>query len=129
MLAGGDIPWRSVKQTLITTSTMEAEFVSCFKATSHGVYLKSFIFGLRIVDSVSKPLRLYCGNSNAVFMDKNNQSGIRIKHIDIRECVKNKKVVIEHGSTKLMLTDPLTKGMPLQKFKDHVGTTGLSSTM
>ena len=37
IMAGGAISWRSVKQTLTATSTMEAEFVSCFEATSHGV--------------------------------------------------------------------------------------------
>ena len=71
MLAGGAISWRSAKQTLGTTSTMEAEFVSCFKATSHGVWLKSFISEISIVNSISKPLRLYCDNSGAVFMAKN----------------------------------------------------------
>ena len=104
MMAGGAISWRSAKYTLIATSTMEAEFVSCFEATLHGVWLKSFIFGLRIMDSISKPLRMYCDNAAVVFMDKNNKSGSRNKHIDIkylaiRECVKEKKVVIEHIST------------------------------
>ena len=56
MLAGGAVSWRSVKQTLTATSTMEAEFVSCFEATSHGVWLKSFVSGLRIVDSISRPI-------------------------------------------------------------------------
>ncbi|XP_050919098.1 secreted RxLR effector protein 161-like [Lathyrus oleraceus] len=37
MMADGTISWRSTKQTLVDTSTMEAEFVSCFEATSHGV--------------------------------------------------------------------------------------------
>ncbi|KAL4380068.1 hypothetical protein GQ457_02G020870 [Hibiscus cannabinus] len=40
MFASGAISWRSIKQTLTATSTMEAEFVSCFEATSHGVWLK-----------------------------------------------------------------------------------------
>jgi hypothetical protein len=62
-------------QTLTATSTMEAEFVSCFEATSHGVWLKSFISGPRIMDSISRPLRMYCDNSAAVFMAKNNKSG------------------------------------------------------
>lgn len=53
MMADGAISWRSTKQTLVATSTMEAEFVSYFEATSHGVWLKSFIFGLRIMDSTS----------------------------------------------------------------------------
>ncbi|XP_047156547.1 secreted RxLR effector protein 161-like [Vigna umbellata] len=97
MLAGGDVSWRSDKQTLTATSTMEDELVSCFEATSHGVWLKSFISGLRVVDSISRPLKLYCDKSAVVFMAKNNKSGCRSKHIDIkylaiRERVKEKKV-------------------------------------
>uniref|UniRef100_A0A2N9GK36 Retrovirus-related Pol polyprotein from transposon TNT 1-94 n=1 Tax=Fagus sylvatica TaxID=28930 RepID=A0A2N9GK36_FAGSY len=134
MMASGAVSWRSAKQTLIATSTMEAEFVSCFEATSHGVWLKSFISGLRIMDSISRPLKIYCDNSAAVFMAKNNKSGSRSKHIDIkylaiRERIKEKKVVIEHVSTELMIVDPLTKGMPLLKFKDHVAKMGLGSIM
>jgi len=82
MLAGGAVSWRSAKKTLTATSTMEAKFVSCFEATSHGVWLKSFMFDLRVVDSISRPLKLYCDNSSAVFMAKNNKSGSRSKHID-----------------------------------------------
>ena len=109
LMASGAVSWRSAKQTLTATSTMEAEFVSCFKATSHGVWLKSFIFVLRIMDFISRPLRIYYDNSAAVFMAKNNKSGSRSKHIDIkylaiRECIKEKKVVIEHVSTELMIT-------------------------
>nr|XP_033517251.1 secreted RxLR effector protein 161-like [Nicotiana tomentosiformis] len=37
MLAGGAISWKSAKTTLTATSSMEAEFVSYFEATSHGV--------------------------------------------------------------------------------------------
>ena len=38
-LADGVVYWRSANQTLTATSTMEAEFVSCFEASSHGVWL------------------------------------------------------------------------------------------
>ena len=67
-------------------------------------------------------------------MAKNNKNDSRIKHIyikylAIRECVKDKKVVIKHVSTEVMLVDPLTKGMPPQKFKYHVVKMGLSPTM
>ncbi|RVW64595.1 Retrovirus-related Pol polyprotein from transposon TNT 1-94 [Vitis vinifera] len=134
MLADGAISWRSVKQTMTATSTMEAKFISCFEATSHGVWLKSFISRLRVMDSISRPLSIYCDNSAAVFMAKNNKSGSRSKYIDIkylaiRERVKEKKVVIEHIRTELMIADPLTKGMPPLKFKDHAVNMGLSSLM
>ena len=132
MLVGEAISWRSAKQTLIATSTIEVEFVSHFEATSHGIRLKSFISGLRVVDSISKPLKIYCDNLAAVFMIKNNKSSSRNKHIDIkclaiRERVKEKTVVIEHVSIELMIDDPLTKGMPPLKFKDHVDRLGLGS--
>ena len=75
---------------------------------------------------------MYCDNSAAVFMAKNNKSSSRNKHINIkyltiRERVKEKIVVIEHVSTKLMIANPLTKSMPPLKFKDHVDRLGLGS--
>ncbi|RVW81820.1 Retrovirus-related Pol polyprotein from transposon TNT 1-94 [Vitis vinifera] len=81
-----------------------------------------------------RPLSIYCDNSVAVFMAKNNKSGSRSKHIDIKylaikEHVKGKKVITEHISTELMIVDPLTKGMPPLKFKDHIVNMGLSSLM
>ena len=63
-------------------------------------------------------------------MDKNNKSINRRKHIDInylaiRERVKDETMVIEHVSTELIIIDPLTKGMSLSKFKDHIDHMGL----
>ena len=134
IMIDGAVYLRSVKQTLIATSTMEAEFVSCFEATSQGVWLKSFIYGLIVMDSISRPLRIFCDNSAVVFLAKNSKSGSRSKHIDIkylaiREHVKEKQVVIKHISTELMIADPLTKGMTPMKFKDHVDRMGIVSSL
>ncbi|KAL0404371.1 UNVERIFIED_CONTAM: Secreted RxLR effector protein [Sesamum radiatum] len=82
MIASGAVLWKSAKQTWIGTFTMEAEFMSCLRQL-HVRWLKSFISGLRIMDSNSKPLRIYSDNS-AVFMAKNNKSGSRSKHIGIK---------------------------------------------
>ena len=76
MFSDGAVTWRSAKQTLIATFTMEVEFVSCFEATSHGVWMKSFISRLRIVNSISRPLKVFFDNSVAAFLAKNNRSGI-----------------------------------------------------
>ena len=134
MLAGGAISWRSAKQTLVATSIMEAEFVSCFETSSQDIWLKSFISGLRIVDSIRKPLRIYCDNSAAVFLSKNNKSGSRSKHIDIKYLVLKgrvaaNEVTIQHISTELMIADPLTKGISPKLFRDHVEHMGLCSSL
>ncbi|XP_070015738.1 secreted RxLR effector protein 161-like [Nicotiana sylvestris] len=75
LLTGGAVSWKSVKQTIVATSTMESEFIACYEATSHELWLKNFISGLTVVDSISRPLRIFCDNSAAVFFSNNNKSG------------------------------------------------------
>ena len=75
MMANGAISWRSAKQSLVATSTMEAEFISLFEATSQGIWLKSFMAGLQVIDSIPRPLKIYCDNSAVVILAKNNKSG------------------------------------------------------
>ena len=67
LLTGGAVSWKSAKKTIIASSTMEAEFIACFEATSQAIWLSNFITGFRIVDSISRPLKVYCDNSAAVF--------------------------------------------------------------
>ncbi|RDX81381.1 hypothetical protein CR513_37946, partial [Mucuna pruriens] len=113
MLAGGAISWRSAKQTLTATSTMKAKFISCYEATSHSLELWTLC-----TLSLYKSLKLYCDNSVAIFMAKNNH--VDTKYLAIRQSVKENKETIEHISTKFMIVNPLTKGMPPKNFKDHV---------
>ena len=46
MMAGGAVSWKSVKQTLTATSTMEAEYVTCYEATCQAMWLKKLFFWL-----------------------------------------------------------------------------------
>ena len=133
MLAGGAISWKSAKQTIIASSTMEAEFVACFEATVHGLWLRNFISGLGIVDFVSKPLRIYCDNSAAVFFSKNDKYSkgakhMELKYLTVKEDVQKQRVSIEHISTQLMVADPLTKGLAPKTFKEHVNRMGLENS-
>ena len=48
MLAEGAVSWKSVKQTLTATSTMEAEYVPCYEATRQAIWLKNFIIELGV---------------------------------------------------------------------------------
>ena len=82
--------WKSAKQ--IAASTMEAEFVACFEATLHGLWLRNFISGLGLVDTISKPLKIYCDNYAAVFFSKNDKYSRGAKHMELKYFVVKEEV-------------------------------------
>ena len=49
ILAGGVISWKSVKQSTIATSTMEAKSAACFKAMVQAKWLRNFISWLGLL--------------------------------------------------------------------------------
>jgi hypothetical protein len=51
-LTGGAISWSSSKQTVMTSSTIYTEFVACYDAMGQAIWLKKFVPGLRVVDSI-----------------------------------------------------------------------------
>jgi hypothetical protein len=67
LLAGGAISWKSSKQTIVATSTIEAEFIACYEATTQALWLRNFIGGLKVVDSIARSIKIFCNNSAAVF--------------------------------------------------------------
>ena len=50
-LGGGAISWRSVKQSNIADSTMEAEYIAASEAAKEAVWLKNFLLDLEVVPS------------------------------------------------------------------------------
>nr|GEU93345.1 LysM domain receptor-like kinase 4 [Tanacetum cinerariifolium] len=43
-----------------------AEYVSVYNATRHAMLLRNLIAGLKIINSISRPLKIYCDNSAAM---------------------------------------------------------------
>ncbi|VFQ89223.1 unnamed protein product [Cuscuta campestris] len=78
--------------------------------------------------------KLYCDNSAAVsFSNSNSSTGAALyldtKYLFVRERVEENKLCIEHISTKNMLADPMTKGLPPKIFEEHVSKMGLSKDL
>ena len=125
MMAGGVVLWKSVKQTLTISFTMEAEYVTCYEATCHTIWLRNFISALEVVHSISRPLKLFCDNSATVSFFKNSKSTSRSKHIDKKfffgkEKVAESLISVEHMPITSILADPLTKCLPICVFQEHV---------
>ncbi|RVW90985.1 Retrovirus-related Pol polyprotein from transposon TNT 1-94 [Vitis vinifera] len=43
MMPGRVVSWKSVKQTLTASLTMEAEYVACYEACCHATWMRNFI--------------------------------------------------------------------------------------
>lgn len=54
--------WRNAKLTLMSSSTVKAEFVSYYETTLQGIWLRSFIASFEVVESIFKPTWTYCNN-------------------------------------------------------------------
>ena len=77
-----------------------------------------------MVNSIERPLRIYCDHKSTVQYSNSNRSTTKSKFIDIKflvvkERVQNRKISIEHIGTDSMLADPLTKGLVPKIFHRH----------
>lgn len=133
LLAGGAISWSSTKQKTVAAFTMEAEYIACYMASSQAIWLRNFITYLRVMNSIEKPIKIYCDNEAAVKFSNNNKSSSACKHMEIKflivkERIRDHLVSIEHIGTDHMLADPLTKALPPGTYKGHVLKMGLVSS-
>jgi len=90
--------------------------------------------GLKVVDDIHRPLKLYCDNEPAVCYAHNNKSSGAAKHINkkfyvVKDKVQDHSISLEHISTKKILVDPLTKGIPPNVFREHLAGMGLRESL
>ena len=115
---------------MTASSTMEAEYVTCHEATRHAVWLQNFIHDLGVVDSIERPIMMYCDNF-AVVSFSNILKGtlsaryIGVKYFVVKEKVEKGLIIVVHKLTYNMVADPLTKAIPVGIFEGHVSHMGL----
>ena len=124
-LEGGAISWRSVKQSCIVDSTMEAEYVVACEAAKEAVWLKKFLSDLSVMRMEQVPITLFCDNSGAVAQSKYPRNHKNGKHIErkyhiIRDIVARGDVVVAKIGSANNLADPFTKTLPQKTFKSHL---------
>ena len=116
-LGGGTIIWRSVKQSCIADSTMEAEYAATCEAAKEAVWLKKFLFDLGVMRMEQVPITLFCDNSGVVTQSKDPRNHKKGKHIErkyhnIRDIIARGDVVVAMIDNANNLVDPLPKPCP-----------------
>jgi hypothetical protein len=98
------------------------------------MWLKKFVSDLRVLDSIERPLKLYCDNEPAILYAHNNKKIKADKHINIRfyavkEKIQDQTISLEHISTKKIIVDPLSKGLPPSVFREYLVSMGLRESL
>ena len=130
MMAEEVVSWKSGKQTLTTSSNLQAEYVVCYGATCHAIWLRHFISAFEVIHSISRPLKLLCDNSAVVSFSRNTRSTSGSKNIDVKfffvkEKVAESLISVKYTSMTSMLADPRTKGLPICVLQEHITSMGL----
>ncbi|KAM1665198.1 hypothetical protein ACFXTN_040610 [Malus domestica] len=130
LMACGAVSWKSVKQGTMAASTMVAEYLSVCETVNQAIWLKNFILGLQVMDSISRPIQIFCDNNAAIFFTKNNKRSNATRNLDIKYLIAREKVMaglvkVDYLETGSMIADPLNKAVPTIVFKKHVTSMGV----
>ena len=71
-----------VKQSCISDSTMEAEYIVASEAVKEAVWFRNFLRDLEVIHNLEQPMVVYCNNSGAVANRKEPRSHKRGKHVE-----------------------------------------------
>ena len=110
---------KSVKQNIVTKSSTEAELVAASESVSIAHSLKSLMDELQIK---SNGIKIHQDNQSTIRLINNNRPiSQRTKHIDIRyfflrDRIENKDIEIIYTPSNEMISDLLTKPLPLPQF-------------
>jgi hypothetical protein len=109
----------SKKQSIITLSSTEAEYVAASEATKDILWFRSFFQELGYPQP--SPTCLYEDNISCIKLTESANFNERTKHIDIRhhflkEKVKYGIIKLIHLPTEFMISDLLTKSLPTPSF-------------
>lgn len=113
VLAGAAIDWESHKQSIITMSSAEAEYITLTTAAKRAKYFKLLLteLGLHPED---EPVILYTDSQSAQYIANYQGNRSRTKHLHIRyhyirEAITDGTVYLKYLPTNDMLADALTK--------------------
>nr|GFA98167.1 hypothetical protein [Tanacetum cinerariifolium] len=133
VLNGVAFDWKSAKQSIFATSSVEAEYIVAFDAFKEAVCVRKFISGLSVVPTIEEPISMYCDNTGAIAIA--NESGITkgARHLHakvyyLREVIELSEIKLEKVHTDDNLADPFIKALAFPKHSEHTKNIGMLPT-
>ncbi|CAM8960481.1 unnamed protein product [Rhodiola kirilowii] len=116
LLGGGAISWASNKQTCITSSTMESEFIALAAAGKEAEWLRNLVHEIPLWPKPVASISIHCDSKatlakaySQMYNGKSRHLGVR--HSAVRELITHGVISIDYVRTHQNLADHLTKGL------------------
>ena len=129
MLYGGAINWSSKQQSVIATSTAEAEYIAAALAAREAIWLKRVCNDLEI--NTKSPVPLLADNKASIHMATNSADTARTKHIDVayhslRHAIVRLAINMVFCKTDDNAADMFTKALAAEKLKKFSKMIGIN---
>ena len=121
IIYGAVVMWTCKKQSGVSMSTMEAEFISASQAGRELLGLKELLGELKL--RACKPMPMWVDNQAVIQQLESEKSTSSAKHVDIRfkflrHHVRARVVNPRFIMSEDIMTDMLTKSLPAPRMKD-----------
>lgn len=122
------ISWTSKKQSIVTLSSTESEFVAICVASCELLYFKNLLEDLNV--EITLPISLFEDNQSTIKLLHNFENNRRCKHIDVKlhfvlDLINQGVIEIKYLCTSQQLADVFTKALGHEKFYKFLGLLGL----
>ncbi|GJR26921.1 ribonuclease H-like domain-containing protein [Tanacetum coccineum] len=121
------ISWQCKKQTVVATSTTEAEYVAAASCCGQVLWIQNQLldYGYNFMHTV-----IYIDNTSTICIIENPVQHSKTKHIEIRhhfirDCNTKKLIQMAKIDTQLNVADLLTKGFDAGRFQYLVSSIGM----
>ena len=110
------VSWKSSKQTVISISTMESEFIAPDKCGEEAEWLRHFLEDIPRWPKPVPPICIHCDSQSAIGRAQNSMYNgksrhIRRRHNTIKQQLSTRVISIDYVKSKDNIADPLTKGL------------------
>lgn len=132
MISGGAVSWTSQRQSMVSLSTTEAEYVAASAASKELVWLRRLLNDIDC--QCDQPTTLFVDSQSAIKLIKNPEFHKRTKHIDIlyhfiRERYIRGDLILKYVNTNEQCADFLTKVLCKERLKRLLSMIGVCSNI
>ena len=111
--------WSSKKQSIVTLSTCEAEYVAAATCVCHAIWIRKLLKTMHLPQEDA--IEIFVDNKSAIALGKNPIFHDRSKHIDtryhfIRESISKKEVQLKYVKSQDQVADIFTKALKFEDF-------------